>query len=75
MSVRERLEDAQLLWNNGRIHGAWIQVLIAAAATSRIRFPRPMTDKQAFTAFVREVTPTILDGKAPAIPGGISVHF
>lgn len=75
MSIRERLEDAQLLWNNGRIHGAWIQVLVAAAATSRFRFPRPMTDREAFTAFIREVTPTILDGRTPAIAGGISVNF
>lgn len=74
MSVRERLEDAVILWSNGRTHGAWIQVLIAAAATSRMRFPR-MRDGEAFRAFIREVTPTIFDADAPAIPGGISVNF
>jgi hypothetical protein len=73
MSVRARIEDALLLWQNGRKHGAWIQVLIAAAATSRIRFPRPATDREAFTAFIREVTPTIFDSKRPAISGGVTV--
>ena len=74
MSVRERLEDAVLLWQGGRKHGAWIQVLIAAAATSRQRFPT-MKDGEAFRAFVREVTPTIVDGTSPPIPGGISIVF
>src|SRR5438105_346027 len=75
MSIRERLEDAQLLWNNGRKQGAWIQVLIAAAATSRRRFPPPKKDHEAFKSFIREVTPTIFDAGAPAIPGGIAVAF
>jgi hypothetical protein len=73
MSVRERIIDAKLLWDNGRKQGAWIQVLIAAAATSRVRFPT-MRDGEAFRAFVREVTPTIING-APAIPGGVRVIF
>ena len=75
MSVRARLEDALFLWNAGRKEGAWTQVLIAAAATSRIRFPRPITDQQAFRSFIREVTPTIFDGVSPPAPGGITVGF
>lgn len=72
MSIRERLEDAKLLWENGRKQGAWIQVLIAAAATSRQRFPTKHNG-EAFRAFIREVTPTIIDATAPAIPGGVSI--
>lgn len=74
MSVRERLEDAVLLWEKGRKQGAWIQVLIAAAATSRQRFPTKR-DGEAFRDFIKEVTPTIVDANAPPIPGGISVIF
>ena len=70
MSVRERLEDAILLWNHGRKSGAWIQVLIAAAATSRARFPG-MSDKARFMAFVREVTPTIVYGEGQTVVGGM----
>jgi hypothetical protein len=54
--------------------GAWIHVLIAAAATSRMRFPGKK-DGEAFRAFIREVTPTILDANAPAKPGGITLNF
>jgi hypothetical protein len=74
MSIRQRLDDAMFLWNNGRKDGAWIQVLIAAAATSRKRFPKSR-DGEAFRAFIREVTPTIFDANAPAVPGGISISF
>ena len=74
MSVRDRLEDAVVLWRQGRKSGAWIQVLIAAAATSRERFPS-MKDGEAFRAFVREITPTIVDSKSAAIPGGVNVVF
>jgi len=41
MSVRERIEDAKLLWNAGRKEGAFIQILIAVAATARKRYPKP----------------------------------
>ena len=74
MSVRERLEDAKILWDKGRKQGAWIQVLIAAAATSRLRYPAKK-DGDAFREFIREVTPTIVSGVAPAIPGGVRVIF
>lgn len=74
MSVRDRLEDARLLWEKERKQGAWIQVLIAAAATSKQRFPTK-GDGEAFREFIREVTPTIVNPTAPAIPGGVSVIF
>lgn len=41
MSVRERIEDAKALWETGRKEGAFIQILIAAAATARKRYPKP----------------------------------
>ncbi|MBI3947008.1 MAG: hypothetical protein HY321_13875 [Armatimonadetes bacterium] len=74
MSVRDRLLDAKVLWGNDRKEGAWIQVLIAAAATSRERFP-DKGDGAAFRQFIREITPEILDSTAAAIPGGITVIF
>jgi hypothetical protein len=41
MSVRERIEDAKSLWQAGRKEGAFIQILVAAAATARKRYPKP----------------------------------
>lgn len=41
MSVRERIEDAKLLWSLDRKEGAFIMILIAAAATARKRYPMP----------------------------------
>ena len=41
MSVIERIEDAKLLWNAGRKEGAFVQILIAVAATARKRYPKP----------------------------------
>ncbi len=72
MSVRERLEDAILLWEHGRKEGAWIQVLIAAAATSRMRLPKPVPDKEAFTTFIKQVSPTIVTGSGQPCEKGIT---
>ena len=54
MSVRARVEDAQLLWTNGRREGAFLTALIAVAATSRKRFPdrKSVTDREAFERFL-----------------------
>ncbi len=41
MSIRDRIEDAKLLWNAGRKEGAFLQILIAVAATARKRYPKP----------------------------------
>jgi hypothetical protein len=41
MSVRQRIEDAKLLWQHGNKEGAFIQILIAVAATARKRYPKP----------------------------------
>jgi hypothetical protein len=74
MSIKQRLEDAIALWKIDRQEGAWVQVLISAAATSRIRF-RKKKDGKAFEEFIKEVSPTILDHNAPAVPGGITINL
>jgi hypothetical protein len=57
MSIASRLEDAVILWNNGRHEGALLNALIAVAATSRLRFPnrKQASDSQAFTQFLDSV--------------------
>lgn len=62
MSIKARIEEAELLWENGHKVGAWILTLIAAAGTSRKRYPRPMKDGEAFKSFIRDVVPTIVLG-------------
>ncbi len=62
MSTCDRLHDAQLLHQNGRFAGALLNVLVAIAATSRKRRPRPVGDKEAFTRFVAEETLAITGG-------------
>lgn len=47
MSVRDRIDDALLLWKNGRRDGAFISILIAAAATARKRYPKPKRGEKA----------------------------
>lgn len=53
MSVRTRIEDARLLASAGRMEGAFVQVLIAAAATSRKRYAQSeWNDGEAFKNFI-----------------------
>lgn len=54
MSIRARVDDAILLWNNNRKEGAFLNVLVAVAATSRLRFPDKDTvrDREAFVRFL-----------------------
>ena len=60
MSVKDRLEDARILYANGRKEGALLSVLVAVAATSRKRYPKgTMKDSDAFTKFVGEEMRTI----------------
>lgn len=60
MSVRDRLDDARLLYAQGRGDGALLNVLVAVAATSRKRYPHPAHgDREAFTKFVAEEMPVI----------------
>ncbi len=63
MSIKDRIEEAEILWKQGRKEGAWILTLIAAAATSRKRYPKPVPDNKAFKLFIKSVAPTIVYGK------------
>lgn len=53
MSILERLEDAELLWKNGRREGALLCVLVAISATARQRFPNAAGDRDAFETFMK----------------------
>jgi len=54
MSIRARIEDALLLWDAGRLEGAFLIALVAVAATSRRRFSdrKAVGDREAFVRFV-----------------------
>ncbi len=65
MSVVERLEEANILWENGKYEGALHSVLTAAAGASRLRYPKghamsrkhpgqSMGDHEAFETFLEE---------------------
>src|SRR5258705_2770450 len=64
MSVPERIDDARILYSQGRRHGSLLSVLIAVTATARKRFPpntpsrtdpaKPMGDVEAFTTFLHD---------------------
>jgi len=53
VSIRERLEDADLLWRNGRFEGALLSVLVAVSATARRSASRRTGDRDAFVAFMK----------------------
>lgn len=64
MSVNDRIDDARVLYSQGRRQGSLLSVLIAVTATARKRFPlntpsrtdpsKPMGDIEAFTTFLHE---------------------
>ena len=59
----DRLEDARVLSKVGRLEGAFIEVLIAAAATSRKRYPRDTWgDADAFKNFIYDEMGVITGG-------------
>jgi hypothetical protein len=69
MSITNRLIDAKLLYDAGRHEGALLSVLIAVAASSRLRFPKhsrsrrdpskEMGDGEAFETFMSEEMPRV----------------
>ena len=63
MSIKTRIEDTEHLWVHGRKEGAWIQALIAATATARRRYPRPMSDGQSFKSFICDIAHAIMTGE------------
>lgn len=54
MSIAQRLEDAEFLWESGRFEGAFLSALIAFAATARRVRPRPIQDSIAFKELFKE---------------------
>jgi hypothetical protein len=66
MSIRDRIEDAKFLWQNGRHEGAFLSALLAVAATARLRYPdrKAVKDGEAFTQFFKN-----------ARPGNLGVEF
>lgn len=63
MSIRDRLEDARVLSSAGRREGAFVHVLIAAAATARKRYPRDeWDDGESFRNFVYDEMGVITGG-------------
>jgi hypothetical protein len=72
VSIKTRIEDAEFLWSQGRKEGSWVQALIAAAATARKRYPKPIPDNQAFKSFICDIASIIVTGST----GGPSpAHF
>ena len=68
MSIRDRLEDARMLSALGRREGAFIHVLIAAAATSRRRYPKKKwVDGEAFKNFIYDEMGIITGGPKYAV--------
>ena len=60
MSVRDRLDDARVLYASNRRTGALLSALIAVAATSRKRYPRDtMGDGEAFKRFLHDEMATL----------------
>ncbi len=64
MSIRARVNDAELLWQHGRKEGAWVMALVAAAGTARLRYPPPMKSQESFERFIRDVLPTLMFAKS-----------
>lgn len=63
MSIRSRLEDATILFSAGRREGAFVQVLIAAAATSRKRYKQDeWDDSESFKNFIYDELGVITNG-------------
>ena len=55
MSIKERIKDADILFELGRKEGALLLILVAVAGTSRKRYPKTkFRDDVAFKKFVSE---------------------
>lgn len=60
MSIKARLEDAEILYQNERHEGVLLLLLVAIAATSRKRYPKKqMGDGEAFKTFLGEEMKTL----------------
>ncbi len=62
MSIRARVENALFLYESGRYEGAFLNVLIAVAATARREFPgRSIGDRECFEKFLEKQHRGILE--------------
>jgi hypothetical protein len=54
MGIRDRVQDAEFLWQQGRHEGALLSALSAVAATARLRYPdrKAVKDGDAFKRFL-----------------------
>jgi hypothetical protein len=73
MSIRKRVEDALLLYKNGRHEGAFLTALVAVAATARREDPdRKMADRECFETFLdkrrRDILQVEFRGELHTIP-------
>ena len=69
MSVRDRIRDAQHLFNAGQFDGALLSLLVATAAAARRRYPwgtmslrdpkKQMQDRECFTQFLSDEMRTL----------------
>ena len=61
--IRDRIEDALILWGKGRIEGSFISVLIAVAATAQKRYPRnKYKDNRLYKRFLLDEMRSITNG-------------
>jgi hypothetical protein len=60
MSIRTRLDDAVFLWSADRREGAFMSVLVAVAATARLRHGTAFGDRDAFERFMTTALPVRL---------------
>src|SRR4051812_30394499 len=60
MTIHQRIEDADFLWQSGRNEGALLSALVAFAGTSRRVFPdrRKIHDNVAFKNLFQELLPS-----------------
>lgn len=48
----ERVEDAMVLWREGRREGAFLLAIVAVIVRARVEFPPPIGDGEAFRRYV-----------------------
>lgn len=75
MSIKDRVNEAKILWDLGHKEGAWTLALIATAATAKKKYPHPMPDNESFKKFIRGIAPTIMVGKSSPIGTDVQVLF
>ena len=55
--VQGRVDDALILWREGRREGAFLLVIVAVVARARQDFPKPMGDAECFRRFIESRFP------------------